>query len=138
MGSSAGQKSITPAGSRTGIGLPILLRQPVIEAVVELLIRRPEFDDIFGHLFRCLLLDQDARPEVGDVPMDPVELELDLDLFRKMAPLVKPKLVTLGLSMTLFPFPIQAMSEIVTEGGGHIFFDGAHQLAQVKKADRLM
>jgi glycine hydroxymethyltransferase len=42
--------------------------------------------------------------KIVDVPMDPIELEVDLDLFRKMAPLVKPKLVTLGLSMTLFRF----------------------------------
>src|SRR5512143_489374 len=63
--------------------------------------------------------------------MDPVELEVDLDLFRKMAPLVKPKLVTPGLSMTLFPFPIRAMSEIVAEWGGKVFFDGAHQLGLV-------
>jgi glycine hydroxymethyltransferase len=63
--------------------------------------------------------------------MDPIELEVDVDLFRKMAPLVKPKLVALGLSMTLFPFPIQAMSEIVAEWGGRIFFDGAHQLGLV-------
>ncbi len=69
--------------------------------------------------------------KVVDVPMDPVELEVDLDFFRKMAPLVKPKVVTLGLSMTLFPFPIKAMSEILAEWGGRIFFDGAHQLGLV-------
>jgi glycine hydroxymethyltransferase len=60
-----------------------------------------------------------------------VELEVDLDLFRKVAPLVQPKLVTLGLSMTLFPFPIEEMSEIVAEWGGRIYFDGAHQLGLV-------
>jgi glycine hydroxymethyltransferase len=63
--------------------------------------------------------------------MDPVELEVDLDLFRKTAPLVRPKLVALGASMTLFPFPISEMSEIVAEWGGKIFFDGAHQLGLV-------
>src|SRR5512143_1287516 len=69
--------------------------------------------------------------KIVDVPMDPVELEVDLDLFRRMAPLVRPKLVTLGLSMTLFPFPIRAMHEVVAEWGGRIFFDGAHQLGLV-------
>lgn len=68
---------------------------------------------------------------IVDIPFDPVELEVDLDLFRRMAPLVRPKLVTLGLSMTLFPFPIRAMHEIVAEWGGRIFFDGAHQLGLV-------
>src|SRR5579885_2389189 len=68
---------------------------------------------------------------IVDIPFDPVELEVDLDLFRKVAPLVRPKLVALGASMTLFPFPIQAMQEIVAEWGGSVFFDGAHQLGLV-------
>lgn len=66
-----------------------------------------------------------------DIPFDPVELEVDLDLFRKMAPLVRPKVVTLGVSMTLFPFPVRAMRDVVEEWGGHIFFDGAHQLGLI-------
>lgn len=65
------------------------------------------------------------------VPFDPVELEVDLDLFRKVAPLVRPKVVSLGLSMTLFPFPIRAIREIVAEWGGYVYFDGAHQLGLV-------
>src|SRR6266702_6879906 len=47
--------------------------------------------------------------KIVDIPFDPVELEVDLDLFRKVAPLVRPRVVALGTSMTLFPFPIQAM-----------------------------
>lgn len=69
--------------------------------------------------------------KIVDVPMDPVELEVDLDLFRRMAPLVRPKVVALGASMTLFPFPLAEMAEIVTDWGGRIFFDGAHQLGLV-------
>jgi glycine hydroxymethyltransferase len=65
--------------------------------------------------------------KIVDVPMDPVELEVDLDLFRKTAPLVRPRLVALGASMTLFPFPLREMSEITAEFGGKIYFDGAHQ-----------
>jgi hypothetical protein len=56
---------------------------------------------------------------------------VDLDLFRKVAPLVRPRVITLGTSMTLFPFPVQAMHEIVAEWGGSIFFDGAHQLGLI-------
>src|SRR6185312_14069991 len=48
--------------------------------------------------------------------------------FRAVAREARPKLVTLGLSMTLFPFPLREMREIVSEWGGDIFFDGAHQL----------
>jgi len=69
--------------------------------------------------------------KIVDVPFDPVELEVDLDRFREVAPLVRPRVVSLGLSMTLFPFPIQAMQEIVAEWGGYIYFDGAHQLGLV-------
>ncbi len=69
--------------------------------------------------------------KIIDVPMDPEELVVDLDLFRKMAPLVRPKLVALGASMTLFPFPLQEMAEVVAEWGGKIFFDGAHQIGLI-------
>ncbi len=69
--------------------------------------------------------------KIVDIPFDPVELEVDLDLFRKVAPLARPKLVALGASMTLFPFPLRAMQEIIAEWGGRLFFDGAHQLGLV-------
>src|SRR5687767_1087266 len=59
--------------------------------------------------------------KIVDVPMDPAELVVDLEVFRKVAPLVRPKLVALGASLTLFPFPLQAMSAIVAEWGGKLF-----------------
>jgi glycine hydroxymethyltransferase len=69
--------------------------------------------------------------KIVDIPFDPVELIVDLDLFRKMAPLVRPRVVALGASMTLFPFPLKEMHEIITEWGGRLYFDGAHQLGLV-------
>ncbi|MFA4132787.1 MULTISPECIES: serine hydroxymethyltransferase [unclassified Brevibacillus] len=69
--------------------------------------------------------------QIVDVPMDPVELTVDLDEFTKVARQVRPKLVTLGASMTLFPFPLKEMAEIVKEWGGRIYFDGAHQLGLI-------
>jgi glycine hydroxymethyltransferase len=65
--------------------------------------------------------------KIVNIPFDPVELSVDLDLFRKVAPLIKPKIVTLGLSMTLFPQPVREMKAIMAEWGGRLFFDGAHQ-----------
>ncbi len=65
--------------------------------------------------------------KIVDVPWDAHEMAVDIDLFRKMAPLVKPRLVTLGLSMTLFPQPVREIKEVVQEWGGKVFFDGAHQ-----------
>ena len=69
--------------------------------------------------------------KIVDVPMDPHELVVDLDTFRTVARAVRPKLVALGASMTLFPFPLREMSEIVAEWGGRIYFDGAHQIGLV-------
>jgi glycine hydroxymethyltransferase len=69
--------------------------------------------------------------KIVDVPMVPDELVVDMDLFRAMAPLVRPKLIALGASMTLFPFPLKEMSEIVAEWDGKIFFDGAHQIGLI-------
>jgi glycine hydroxymethyltransferase len=69
--------------------------------------------------------------KIVDIPFDPVELEVDLDLCRKVAQFVRPKLVALGASMTLFPFPLQEMQEVIAEWGGRLFFDGAHQLGLV-------
>jgi glycine hydroxymethyltransferase len=69
--------------------------------------------------------------KIVDIPCNPVEMEVDLDLFRAVARLVRPKLVALGASMTLFPFPIQAMRDIVAEWGGSVYFDGAHQLGLI-------
>lgn len=65
--------------------------------------------------------------KIVDVPFNKDELTVDLELFRKMAPLVRPKLVVLGMSMTLFPYPVREMAEIVREWGGQVVFDGAHQ-----------
>ncbi len=69
--------------------------------------------------------------KIVDVPFDPVELEVDLDLFTKTARLVRPKLVALGVSMALFPFPVREMSEVLSEWGGKLFFDGAHQIGLI-------
>ncbi len=69
--------------------------------------------------------------KIVDVPFDAQELEVDVDAFRIVARAVRPKLVALGLSMALFPFPLKEMKAIVGEWGGRLFFDGAHQLGLV-------
>jgi glycine hydroxymethyltransferase len=69
--------------------------------------------------------------KVVDIPVDPRELVVDIDAFRRAAPLVRPKLVALGLSMTLFPQPIAEMKEVIAPWGGKLFFDAAHQLGLI-------
>ena len=65
--------------------------------------------------------------KIFDVPFDIDDLEVDLDSFAKVARQHKPKLVVMGMSMTLFPLPIREMSQIIQEWGGQFIFDGAHQ-----------
>jgi glycine hydroxymethyltransferase len=67
---------------------------------------------------------------IVDIPFTP-ELDVDLDAFRRTAEQARPKLVALGMSMTLFPLPCQEMAEIVAPWGGKLFFDGAHQLGLI-------
>ena len=69
--------------------------------------------------------------QIFDVPMDPVELTVDLEAFAAAARSLQPRLVSLGASMTLFPFPVREMTAIVSEWGGRVFFDGAHQLGLI-------
>jgi glycine hydroxymethyltransferase len=69
--------------------------------------------------------------KVVDIPVDPRELVVDIDAFRRAAPLVRPKLVALGLSMTLFPQPIAEMKQVIAAWGGKLFFDAAHQLGLI-------
>ncbi len=69
--------------------------------------------------------------KVVDIPFDPTELTVDVDAFRRAAPLVRPKLVALGLSMTLFPQPLGEMKRVIGDWGGRLFFDAAHQLGLV-------
>lgn len=65
-----------------------------------------------------------------DIPFTP-ELEVDLDAFRRNAEHARPKLVALGMSMTLFPLPCREMAEVIAPWGGKLFFDGAHQLGLI-------
>ena len=69
--------------------------------------------------------------KVVDIPVDPRELVVDIDAFRRAAPLVRPKLVALGLSMTLFPQPVAEMKQVIAPWGGKLFFDAAHQLGLI-------
>jgi len=69
--------------------------------------------------------------KIVDIPIDPSELVVDMEAFRRVAPLVRPKLVALGLSMTLFPQPVAAMKETIAPWGGRLFFDAAHQLGLI-------
>jgi len=65
--------------------------------------------------------------KIVDIPFDPIELDVDLDAFARTARREKPGLIAAGMSMTLFPLPVRAMSAVAAEWGGRFFYDGAHQ-----------
>lgn len=65
--------------------------------------------------------------KIYDVPFDRQELDVDLEGFAKEARKLQPKLVVMGMSMTLFPLPVREMSRIIADWGGQFVFDGAHQ-----------
>lgn len=65
--------------------------------------------------------------DIYDIPFDPTELDVDLDRFAEEAQRIRPKLVVMGMSMTLFPLPVRAMSDIIAGWGGQFVYDGAHQ-----------
>ena len=69
--------------------------------------------------------------EIVDIPFDPRELTVDVEAFAREGRRARPKLVALGLSMTLFPQPVAEMKAIAAEWGGRLFFDAAHQLGLI-------
>ena len=65
--------------------------------------------------------------EIFDIPFDSETLDVDLDKFEEEAQRIQPKIVVMGMSMTLFPLPVREMSNIIDKWGGRFIFDGAHQ-----------
>src|SRR4051812_36774211 len=68
---------------------------------------------------------------IVDIPFNAKELEVDLAAFAVKAREHRPKLIALGASMTLFPLPVDEISDIAKEWGAKVFFDGAHQLGLI-------
>jgi glycine hydroxymethyltransferase len=52
---------------------------------------------------------------------------VDLDGLRALAHKVKPRLITIGGSLNLFPHPVPEVRAIADEVGAHLLFDAAHQ-----------
>jgi len=51
---------------------------------------------------------------------------LDLDGLRELVLSVRPKLVTLGASLNLFPWDVRTVRQICDEAGAYLLFDAAH------------
>ena len=60
-------------------------------------------------------------------PVDADGYTVDLDALRDLALNVRPKLITIGGSLNLFPHPVSEIRAIADEVGAKVLFDAAHQ-----------
>jgi glycine hydroxymethyltransferase len=65
--------------------------------------------------------------QTHSAPVDADGYTLDLDRLRDLAQQVKPKLITVGGSLNLFPHPVREVRAIADEVGAKVLFDAAHQ-----------
>ncbi|MXN64518.1 aminotransferase class I/II-fold pyridoxal phosphate-dependent enzyme [Stappia sp. GBMRC 2046] len=64
-------------------------------------------------------------------PVDPDGYTVDLDGLRKLALEVRPKLITIGMSLNLFPHPVREIRAIADEVEAFVLFDAAHQCGMI-------
>lgn len=60
-------------------------------------------------------------------PVDRDGYTVDVAALRSLAHEVRPRLVTIGGSLNLFPHPVAAIREVADEVGARVLFDAAHQ-----------
>jgi glycine hydroxymethyltransferase len=59
-------------------------------------------------------------------PIDADGYTVEVDALRELAREVKPRLITIGGSLNLYPHPVAAIREIADEVGAKVLFDAAH------------
>jgi glycine hydroxymethyltransferase len=64
--------------------------------------------------------------EIVPAPVDAEHYTVDVAALRELAAEVRPRLITLGGSLNLFPHPVAAVREIADEVGARVMFDAAH------------
>lgn len=69
--------------------------------------------------------------EIHDGPVDPARYTADLDKLRDLALSIRPKLITIGGSLNLFPHPIADVRAIADEVGAYVLFDAAHMSGMI-------
>ena len=62
----------------------------------------------------------------NEVPYDPSRMTIDLDELTRQAREIKPRLIIVGGSMCLFPYPVAAVREIADSVGAWVMYDAAH------------
>jgi glycine hydroxymethyltransferase len=64
--------------------------------------------------------------DIHEAPVDAARFTIDLEGLRKLARSLKPKLITIGGSLNLFPHPVKEVRAIADEVGAKVMFDAAH------------
>ncbi|HEV8334664.1 MAG TPA: aminotransferase class I/II-fold pyridoxal phosphate-dependent enzyme [Steroidobacteraceae bacterium] len=64
--------------------------------------------------------------EIHEAPVDASGYSVDLDGLRDLARRIRPRLITVGGSLNLFPHPVRAVRTIADEVGAAVAFDAAH------------
>ncbi|WP_096784791.1 serine hydroxymethyltransferase [Rhodobacter sp. CZR27] len=71
------------------------------------------------------------RLDTHPAPVNADGYTVDLDRLRDLARDVRPKLITIGMSLNLFPHPIAEIRGIADEVGAKVLFDAAHQCGMI-------
>ncbi len=69
--------------------------------------------------------------ETHSAPIDPARYTIDVDALRTMARRLRPKLITIGGSLNLFPHPVREIRKIADEVGARVLFDAAHMCGMI-------
>jgi glycine hydroxymethyltransferase len=64
--------------------------------------------------------------KIENIPFNESEMNIDIECFQNAAEKIKPKIIVLGASLILFPFPINEIRKTANEIGAYILYDGAH------------
>lgn len=64
--------------------------------------------------------------EIHAAPVDAEGYTIDIDGLRERARAIRPKLITVGGSLNLFPHPVADIRAIADEVGAYVLFDAAH------------
>ncbi|MEJ1156865.1 serine hydroxymethyltransferase [Prosthecomicrobium sp. N25] len=69
--------------------------------------------------------------EIHEAPVDAAGFTVDLDRLRAMAQALRPKLITIGGSLNLFPHPVPEIRRIADEVGAKVLYDAAHMSGMI-------
>jgi glycine hydroxymethyltransferase len=64
-------------------------------------------------------------------PVDADGYTLDVEALAALADRVRPRIITVGGSLNLFPHPVAAVRAIADRVGAHVLFDAAHQCGMI-------